>query len=217
MGMGKKTGREGMKKEMDSNEEEDKENLSEAEYSKKSEFSKALLVEKALEVVKEKRSQEMKEGYYNFIPMPNGDVKKIYIPDSRKEFIGAVDYLKSILSPEIKVNEDMKTLIEDIEKKKTRCFNKNAVERRFDDGDEVKIATEKYIPDMDDPSPLQRTTISNLKRTQTKEVCPRIGFYNYNVRKYWNEMVIIYDELLSQLNILLSSKKINYFKQKTGY
>ena len=199
------------------NTEEEKENLSEAEYSKKSEFSKALLVEKALEVVKERRSKEMKEGYYNFIPMPNGDMKKIYIPDSRKEFIGSVDYLRSILAPEIEVNETMKKKIKEFEEKKTKCFEKNAIIKRFVDGGIVKLTEEKHIPEMDDSHPILMVGSNQYGGQQSKNIDHRIGFNNYNVRRYWNEMVIIYDELLAQLNILLSSKKINYFKQKTGY
>ena len=197
--------------------EEDKENLSEAEYSKKSEFSKALLVEKALEMVKEKRAREMKEGYYNFIPMPNGDVKKIYIPDSRKEFIGAVDYLKSILAPEIEVNESMKEKIKEFDKKKLECFEKNAIIKRIVEGESVNLTDERYIPEMDDSHPVLMIGKNRMGERATEHIDYRTGFNNYNVRRYWNELVVIYDELLAQLNILLSSKKINYFKQKTGY
>jgi len=203
--------------EINNNTEEDEENLSEAEYSKKSDLSKALLVEKALDLVKEKRSKEMKEGYNNFITTQNGDTKKIYVPDSRKEYIGSVDYLKSLLTPEIKVVEGMKEIIAGIEKKKKECFNKNAVERRFDDGENIMIAPEKHIPEMDDPFPLLRIKVNNYGGSREEYINQRIGFHNYNVRRYWNEMVVIYDELLAELNILLSSKSINYFKQKAGY
>jgi len=51
------------------------------EYTKKSEFSKAKVVEDAIRKVEECRSQEMKEGYYNYSTSPNGDMKKVYIPD----------------------------------------------------------------------------------------------------------------------------------------
>ncbi len=197
--------------------EDDKgENISELEYSKKSEFSKANLVQEALVVVKERRSQEMKEGYYNFLPLPNGEVKKIYVPDSRKAYVGSVEYLKSILTPEIKVDVRMKRVLSKFGSKKRNNFNNNSVRRIIFDGDSFLLTKDKYIPEIDDDYPII-IQLTKGGRVTNKEIDNRSGYWNYNVRRYWDEMVLIYDFLFGELNLLLSTKKINYFKQKTGY
>ena len=113
------------------------------EYTKKSEFSKARVVEDAIRKVEELRSQEMREGYFNFITLPAGDIKKIYIPDSRKAFIGSVESLISILKPEIERNERMQGSLKKFKERKKSVFDKNAVSELSTDGRKIIISKEK--------------------------------------------------------------------------
>ena len=43
------------------------------------------------------------------------------------------------------------------------------------------------------------------------------GLYNYNVKCYWNELVEIYDYIFAELNKLIASKKVNFFKQGASF
>ncbi len=78
--------------------------IGEAEYSSKSDFSKAEVVKQQVMRCDECRSKEMKAGYFNY----TSDGKKIYVPDSRKEWISAVKALRRLMEPECRKNKDFK-------------------------------------------------------------------------------------------------------------
>jgi len=202
----------------DEKEDED-ENLKDddLEYTKKSEFSKARVVEDAVRKVEDTRSQEMKEGYFNFITLPTGDVKKIYIPDSRKAFIGAVESLKSILKPEIERDGRMQKALEDFNKTKKELFENYAVKRLIGNGNSITELEEKYIPEVDELIPIQVNTKNKRNFVTGSFIDEKKGIYNSNVRCYWNGIVDLYDIIFAELNVLLSTKKVNFFKQGVRY
>ena len=55
------------------------------------------------------------------------------------------------------------------------------------------------------------TEYTHLKVTYKK------GLYNYNVKCYWNGIVEIYDYIFAELNKLIASKKVNFFKQGASF
>ena len=186
------------------------------EYTKKSEFSKAKVVEDAIRKVEECRSQEMKEGYYNYSTSPNGDMKKVYIPDSRKEFIGAVESLISILTPEIRRSNEMVKVLEYFKKNKQELFDKYAIKRIFKNGNGLKEG-ESYIPNIDDETPSMITQLDTRGFKLGSKVNYDKGVYNYNANSYWDGIVELYDFLFAELNVLISSKKVNFFKQGASF
>jgi len=186
------------------------------EYTKKSEFSKAKVVEDAIRKVEECRSQEMKEGYYNYSISPNGDMKKVYIPDSRKEFIGAVESLISILTPEIRRSNEMVKVLEYFKKNKQELFDKYAIKRIFKNGNGLKEG-ESYIPNIDDETPSMITQLDTRGFKLGSKVNYDKGVYNYNANSYWDGIVELYDFLFAELNVLISSKKVNFFKQGASF
>ena len=186
------------------------------EYTKKSEFSKAKVVEDAIRKVEECRSQEMKEGYYNYSTSPNGDMKKVYIPDSRKEFIGAIKSLISILTPEIERDTRMQEVMKKVELMKQEIFGKYAVKRLYENGRGLKEG-ELYIPEVDEEVPVNNYTLNKRKQETGSSIGFKKGIYNYNVRCYWNGLVEVYDFIFAELNKLLASKKVNFFKQGASF
>lgn len=204
-------------KEQDLNADEEDENLAEADYSRKSDFSKARVVEDAIRKVQELRSQEMIKGYYNFITLPSGDLKKVYVPDSRKAFIGGVESLKSILAPESLLDDKMKDVLKEIEDKKEELFNVYSIERVILVGMDLKETGKKYIPEVDEGYPVRVIKKKPNSTSNMVGFTEQVGYWNFNVNQYWNQMVELYDKLFGELNLLVSRPKINYFKQKSGY
>ena len=186
------------------------------EYTKKSEFSKAKVCEDAVRKVEECRSKEMKEGYYNYSTSPNGDMKKVYIPDSRKEFIGSVESLISVLTPEIERDERMQEVNKEIAERKQNLFKKYAVIRIYEDQTGI-VEGEKYIPDLDDITPVKYGKLNARQQQIGTFIENKKGLYNYNVKCYWNGIVEIYDYIFAELNKLIASKKVNFFKQGASF
>ena len=103
-----------------------------------------------------------------------------------------------------------------IEERKKEAFEKYSVFRVAFESGRTKLTGIKYIPEMDEGIPREITMLKDgFSSGRRIEVAP--GIWNYNVRRYWDELVLIHDYLFSELSVLLSSKKVNYFKQKTGY
>ena len=88
--------------------EDDDENLQEVDYHKKTDFSKAGIVSDAVSKIKEMRAREMRSGYWNITSDRIGNPIRTYIPDSRKEYIGSVEYLKSVMAHEIETDKRIK-------------------------------------------------------------------------------------------------------------
>lgn len=188
--------------------------LEDAEYSPKSDFNKATLVQSAISRVVESRSKEMRSGYYNTLTLPNGSVKKQYFPDTRKEFISSVEALKSVLSPEIATNEETKRFLTEFEKKKQILFDEYATQKVRVTPMGLDITDIKYIPEVDEDFPINIIVVDNSGSTKRRIDFKR-GYWNFEVKQYWDKMVLLYDELYAQLNILIALK--NYFKQGTSY
>lgn len=188
------------------------------EYTKKSEFSKAEIVKDAIKKVEDTRCQEMKEGYYNYSTSPNGDTKKIYIPDTRKVFIGAVECLRCILKPEIERDGRMQKVLIKFKEKKDKLFEKYSVKIIIEDNHKIILLDEKYIPEIDELIPVMVSEIDNRRReTGRKGIDYKKGIYNFNVRRYWDDIVKLYDYMFEELNVLIASKKVNFFKQGASY
>ena len=89
--------------------EDDFEIIEPSEYAPKKDevYSHSSLVMSALKQCKDKRSQEMRDGYFNIKFDRTGNAHKIWIPDSRQEFIESVEALMMIQERDYdKVAED---------------------------------------------------------------------------------------------------------------
>lgn len=95
--------------------------------------------------ITKKASTEWKGGYYNYVPHPNpnrNSAMQIYVPDSRKEFINAVQCLADMLFPyydkqaEKEVKEFFENVDEDLEKLKNKLKDENDTFNKFDYWDE---------------------------------------------------------------------------------
>lgn len=78
--------------------DDDFEVLEPKEYTntKDESYSHSSLVMTALKKVRDNRSKEMRDGYYNTKFDKFGNAHKVWIPDSRQEFIESVESLKMI-------------------------------------------------------------------------------------------------------------------------
>jgi len=200
---------------MEKQEQDNNENLEQAEYHKRSEYSQAELVREAVTKIKEARGKEMKPGYFNIITQRDGSTKKEYVEDTRKGFIGSVEYLKSLLTNEIATSTKATKLITDFNRKKKNSFDKYSVNEQDIQGGKVVMLKRKYIPEVDDifliGNPLQNRKTLRV-RYDIKEIR---GVYNPRVKMYWDHMVLIYDFLFQGLINLIA--EVNHFKQKAGF
>ena len=184
------------------------------EYSPKSDFSKAQIISQAIMKVIEARGKEMKPGYFNTFLTKEGDAIKTWIPDSRKEFIGTCEALLSLLSPEIKREAKMKDLIKKFEKDKQNLFDLYSCRKlNFNDNGELIPKGEKFIPALDEEFILQERYRTGYQ-VKVRPILVK-GMYNDQVNLYWEKLVKLYDELFSNLNILID--QLNYFKPTSGY
>ena len=179
----------------------DEDELETAEYSNKSDFSKAEKVAGQVERCNQIRSKEMKEGYYNTDKLGN----RVYVPDSRKEWISSVIALKNLLRPEI-LKQDVKVFKEeDFKDKEKKLVELYGVEKN-------KI---KVIPLLDESFPLETNKLNSSKVYAGKNIKMIRGLYNSNFHRYWDAMVELDDEIYAQLNVLID--QCNYFKQEVAY
>lgn len=185
----------------------------EAEYSRKSDFSKAEVVREQISLCNKTRSKEMKKGYFNYTP----DGKKVYIPDSRKEWISSVKALMRLLTPEIRQSPKIKKRIKELLKKEKDLFEEYSYipsKKVYDKNGRIvwkKIENARpYIPEVD-----EEVIGDNPKKPQTLFVSRIPGLWNDKVCRYWDSLVELYDEIFSELNVLIDAK--NYFKQKVNY
>lgn len=172
------------------------------EYSSKSEFSKAEVVKNQVERCNDKGSREMRAGYYNRDKLGNS----IYIPDSRKEYVRAIMILQRTLNPEIERFPEV------FNKKSFAKKEKELVEKWG-----IKNSRgETEIPLLDEEI-MEERKMANSKGIDTgrKESKFLIGKYNNFFHKYWDERVILYDEIYEVLHTLID--KCDYFKQQISY
>ena len=203
----------------DEAEEEKKEDeiLSEgAEYSPKSEFSKPEVVKVQVIKCNEVRSKEMREGYSNETLSNAGTIIKTWIPDERKIFIGAVNSLKNLLTPEILEEKEFKDFEKNIEKGKKEIFDKfcyhPAIKKLNEKNEGVWVRTGQppFIPHIGCELYTNDLTLPRSKFVRLKK-----GLWDINVNLYWDQMVEFYDDIFSELNRLIHLK--NYFKQNVSF
>ena len=172
------------------------------EYSSKSEFSKAEVVRNQVERCNNNGSKEMKEGYYNYDKFGN----KIHVPDSRKEYVRAVETLWRILMPEIR--------------RFPNVFNKEKYIKKEKDLIEkwgvVNSCGEKEIPLLDEIFEEKKQMVNNRGvSTGVQKNFSIIGKYNNIFHRFWDEKVKLYDEIYEKLHELID--KCDYFKQQISY
>lgn len=189
-------------------EQDEDEIISEAaEYSPKSEFSKPKLVYTAMEKCINARGKEMKAGYYNIKLSKEGAPMKIWIEDSRQVFAGTVMAVKTILSPEIKLNPDYRKVIEKHISKIKEIKNKYVYEeKKLVNNDGVMLWIKngmRYIPEIG-----TKVIMGDVENPEN--ATSTIGGWDNYTNCYWNETVEIYDKILETLNDLIN--KLNYFK-----
>ena len=181
-------------------EEDNEDVLEEAEYGSKSDFSKGEVVRIQVKKCTDIRSKEMKNSYFNYDKFGN----KVYIPDSRREWVSAVKALKIILSPEIERSTDCKKKLKQLEILEKGLFEKWA----------IKENGIKFIPELDQTVELNFRQHRGYMQADNVGKTLVHGIYNENFHGYWNEMVEIYDMLFGELNILIDIN--SYFKKSGG-
>jgi len=184
----------------------------EAEYSSKSDFSKAKIVYEAMQKCIEARGKEMKAGYYNHKISNDGSVLKIWVEDSRQVFIGSVEVLRGLLSPEIKNEKDYNASIKKYYEHKNRIKNIYVYTERLAKNTKGKILLEetkrKFIPEIG-----ANVIVPDLMNPQMgKEMS---GGWDNRVNAYWDDLVVLYDYIFAVLNDLINH--LNYFKQSIAY
>jgi len=196
-------------------EEEDDEN--EQEYSPKSDFSKALIIADAISDTRKARGNEMIEGYFNFKFDKEGNAVKVWIPDARKIFCANVDATIQLLSPEIINNNRMNEVIIEFEKQKDTLFEnycyKEKKRIKLPDGKSGwKLTGSKWIPKIDEEIITEDPTAPQSLRTVYKK-----GLYNNIINRYWDNMLQLYDKVFAEINLLIGSNNVNYFKKGSRY
>ncbi len=183
-----------------------------AEYSSKSDFSKAKIVYEAMQKCIESRGKEMKAGYYNNKISNDGSILKMWVEDSRQVFIGTVEVLRGLLSPEIKNKSKYKDAITTYYNRKKTIKEKFIYKEKLPEHKDGKIflkeTDRKFIPE------IGSTVI--LKSMRNPLVGEQVigGWDNY-INAYWDELVILYDYIFALLNDLIN--QLNYFKQSSSY
>ena len=194
-------------------EEDDEDDIFETpEYSPKSEFSKPKKVEEAVTNCINARGKEMCKGFWNTKLTKDGSPIRTWVEDSRKVFIGTVIALRNLLAPEISRDKNFKKFEENFNTSKQTLFtNYSYTEKQLERTGEGKkwVSTKrKMIPEIDaiivHPNP---TNQSSAKETR--------GYWNLYTNAYYDELLLLYDEVFAQVNILIDS--LNYFKQVLHY
>jgi len=184
--------------------------LEDSEYSRKSEFSKATIIQSQISKCLELRSKDMKPGYITYI-----QGKPTVIPDSRKEYVGAVECLKNTLAPEI--DNKMPDLEEIWSSTKKEIFDKFAYKERIGKKFVKTPAGEKVVWIYSDRIFIPQKG-SIIMCHNDKPLSGGISYnpngWDTNIDAYWDCLVEIADELYADLNRLIH--KLDYFKGGTS-
>ncbi len=184
----------------------------EAEYSSKSDFSKAKIIYEAMQKCIEARGKEMKSGYFNNKISNDGSITKIWIEDTRQVFVGTVEILRGLLSPEIKNTPKYKEVIKKYyDRKKEIKENFIYVERlpELQNGRiSLKETARKFMPEIG--------SIVIIKDIRNPSIGKQVrGGWDNQVNAYWDELIVLYDYIFAVLNDLINH--LNYFKQQIAY
>ncbi len=183
-----------------------------AEYSAKSDFSKAKIVYEAMQKCIQARGKEMKAGYYNHKVSNDGSILKIWVEDSRQVFIGSVEVLRGLLSPEIKNEKKYDSAIKKYYEHKIKIKKIYMYHEKMPENEKGKILLKKtgraFIPEIG-----LSVIVPDLRNPVIGKAV--MGGWDNNVNAYWDELVILYDYIFAILNDLINH--LNYFKQSIAY
>ena len=190
--------------------------------SSKTDFSYPALVMRAIEDCRIKRAVEMKEGYFNDKLDKQGNVRREWIPDTRKIFFGSVDALNGLLDHKLKKDKEFqkvmfsqvkknkkgkyKIISEGISQKLKKIFNEFAYEKMEAVKEGWKKIDFKYIPQIN-----EEVAILSIKH-ENKFIVVR-GGWNDKVNSYHDAKVPIYDKLFAELVSIV--ERLGYFKKKS--
>ncbi|HEA46776.1 MAG TPA: hypothetical protein ENH99_03260 [Candidatus Pacearchaeota archaeon] len=184
----------------------------EAEYSSKSDFSKAKIVYEAMQKCIAARGKEMKAGYYNIKLSNDGSPLKMWVEDSRQVFIGTVESLRGLLSPEIKNEEEYKKSITTYYEAKKTIKAQYVYKEKLPENEKGRVLLKEsgrnFIPEIG-----TTVILPDLKNPSLGQNIP--GGWDNNINAYWDEMVVLYDYIFAVLNDLIN--QLNYFKQAVAY
>ena len=184
-----------------------------ADYSPKAEYKQALNAMEAMKACREARATEMKQGFWNTKLDKQGNAINIWQPDQRKMFINSVIAFENLLSAECGADSMYKEFREGKEKNKgmnemiDELFDKYAYNifeydlkttgwKKTDNKIMPQIDEELLMPSLQSPS-----VLVNIK-----------GGWNYKVNAYYDELVLLYDEIIKELrNVIFRLKD---FKKK---
>lgn len=167
--------------------------------SSKGEFSNGELVMMSFRKCIELGAREMREGYYNTKMDKGGNTNYIYIPDTRKEFIEAVETLLMIMADDIDnvKQEGKKSTQESLDE-----INK-ALEEKYKSlcADEAKIWDE--------------VSLMMKQQWNNKNIFQREGMLSAGLpfsTDYLIEKVSAYRKIVGRLKIRL--KDLNFYKEE---
>lgn len=205
--------------EFEDDDEEDNEDLDyddidsdAAEYSSKSDFSKAKIIYEAMQKCIEARGKEMKSGYYNNKISNDGSITKIWIEDTRQVFVGTIESLRGLLSPEIKNDPKYKKVIKKYYDRKNKIREHFIYTERLPELENGRITLKeskrKFMPEIG--------SIVIIKDIRNPSIGQQIrGGWDNQVNAYWDELIVLYDYIFAVLNDLINH--MNYFKQQIAY
>ena len=181
--------------------------LTDSEYSRKSEFSKATMVQTQVSRCLELRSKDMRPGYTTWVAGATGSPKPVIVPDSRKEYVSGVEALKNVLSPEADLK--MPYMDEIYENAKNEIFNKYAYREKVGKKWEKEKAVWIYSGRIFMPQK-GAAIMCNTDKPQSVGVSNNPHLWDTKIDAYWDEVVIIADDLFAELNRLIHI--LDYFK-----
>ncbi len=158
-------------------------------------------IEDAIKVCFKLRALEMKAGYFNTKKDSFGNITSVWIPDTRKTFISSVEGLICLFNPEILRDKETKEAYNKLLEKKKELFDKYAYDEKKKEKDSNRIVWKangnKFIPEIKETVCITTGGIGTLV----------VGGWDSNVNTYWNEMLILFTDFFSTLNILYDNLK----------
>lgn len=184
--------------------------LEDSEYSKKTEFSKAEIAASHVKNILLLRSEDMRPGYTTWVPDKTGTLRPQVIPDVRKKFVGSVESLLNLLTPELEIQKS--TLKTEYESKKRKIFNrfcyKERKGKRWNEKTQLydwELTGEEFIP--------QKGSVVLLEEKEypfSMDFMTIPGGWDLKIDAYWDFMVDLADELFCELNKVIHT--LEYFK-----
>lgn len=180
------------------------------DYNIKGDYKHPILVMDGVKDAREKRAKEMNKGYYNFKFDKEGNAVKVWIPDERKEFIGAVRALQIIMSAELENDPKYKDFIEVIEKDISELYDKFSYESyTFDNvSNGWKKTGVKYMPQQDED-------VLICNPSNPRFLVDAKGGWNGKMNAYYDKLVFIYDKIFSELCKVICRK--NYYDEEAKF